>query len=55
MTWEEAYTSLKQMYKDLMFKQGWTLNEIDQFDVHFFSEVMDTQEPEKEVYLSQIW
>lgn len=36
----------------------WTLSEIDQLDVHFFYELMDTEEqssPEKEVYLSDVW
>lgn len=39
-------------------KREWTMAEIDQLDVHFFSELMDTEEPvpqEQEVYLSDIW
>ncbi|WP_026908956.1 hypothetical protein [Paucisalibacillus globulus] len=71
MTFEQAYTSLKQLYKNMMFpkietlpdgriikKREWTMAEIDQLDVHFFSELMDTEEPvpqEQEVYLSDIW
>lgn len=65
------YTSLKVLYKKLMFPKGnsagkWTLAEIDELDVHFFYELMDEfdlleehenkQVPqEKEVYLSEIW
>lgn len=35
----------------------WTMAEIDQLDVHFFNELMDTEEykDEPEVYLSQVW
>lgn len=44
---------------------NWTLSEIDSLDVHFFNEFMSEAEeldayieknqPEKEVYLSDIW
>lgn len=36
----------------------WTMNEIDQMDASFFSELMDTDEQtpqEKEIYLSDVW
>jgi len=36
----------------------WTLTEVDQLDVHFFYELVETEEvkpQEKEVYLSSIW
>lgn len=59
MTFKEAYTSLKSLYKKMMFPQQqahkWTLSEIDQLDVHFFQELMDVEEEEKEVYLSDVW
>ena len=60
MTFEEAYTSLKALYKKLMFPQQqytqkWTLAEIDQLDVHFFEELMSMDQIEKEVYLSEVW
>ncbi|ONK21230.1 hypothetical protein BLX87_23170 [Bacillus sp. VT-16-64] len=59
----EMYTSLKILYKNMMFPQNpdarkWTMTEIDQLDVHFFHDLMDfehQQPQEKEVYLSDIW
>lgn len=59
----EMYTSLKSLYKQMMFPSNpyvrqWTIAEIDQLDVHFFNELMseiDEQPQEKEVYLSEIW
>lgn len=66
MTAVELYTSLKSLYKSMMFPKNphmrkWTMAEIDQLDVHFFNELLDEFETlngpqeEKEVYLSQIW
>lgn len=67
MTWKEAYTSLKYLYKKLMFEEmKWTLSEIDSLDVHFFEELTSesieldefakNQKPqEKDQYLSDIW
>lgn len=67
VSFTEQYTSLKALYKSMMFPKGniqrWTMAEIDQLDVHFFYEIMDefeqleelSKEPEKEVYLSEIW
>lgn len=63
MTYLGMYTSLKFLYKSMMFPQQphapkWSLSEIDEMDVHFFSELMDSEEgpaPDKEVYLSDIW
>lgn len=66
MTWKEAYTSLKALYRKLMMDFKWTLSEIDSLDVHFFNEFMEESElldefiegqqpQEKEVYLSDIW
>lgn len=65
MTWKEAYTSLKALYRKLLLNFDWTLSEIDSLDVHFFNEIMSEAEeldayieknqPEKEVYLSEIW
>jgi len=60
VTWKESYTSLKQLYNNMMFPNNpngrqWTLTEIDQLDVHFFYEVINFEEPEKEVYLSDMW
>lgn len=62
-SWNEAYTSLKKFYKSLMFPNDpnarkWTLAEIDQLDVHFFFELIETEDPqlqEKDVYLADIW
>lgn len=63
MTAKELYTSLKSLYRQLMFpKNGaprWTMSEIDQMDVHFFYELLEELEhdktQEKEVYLSDVW
>lgn len=62
MTFEQAYTSLKQLYKSMMFPTNpnapkYSLTEIDSFDSHFFTELMNLDEPvqEEEVYLSDIW
>lgn len=64
-SWKEAYTSLLQLYKSLMFPKDphakkWTLAEIDQLDAHFFFDVLSVegvehQKHEKDVYLSDIW
>jgi len=35
-------------------KQGWTLPQIDEMDVHYFFELMDYQEGEQEVFIDQI-
>lgn len=63
MTAQELYTSLKQLYKNMMFpKQAeslkWTMTEIDQLDVHFFYDLLETEDAEpqeNEVYLSELW
>lgn len=63
MTFAEAYTSLKSLYKSLMFPknphaQRWTLDEIDQMDHLFFYELMEFEQDhpqEEEVYLSDVW
>lgn len=63
MTWQEAYTSLKQLYRNMMFPKQphapkWTMTEIDQLDVHFFNELMEVDDyapQDQEVYLSDIW
>jgi hypothetical protein len=61
VTFAEAYTSLKQMYKSLMFPKHehspkWTMADIDSVDVHFFNDLFDAKEPpQEEVYLSDIW
>lgn len=57
------YTSLKDLYKSLMFPQNphapkWTMSQIDEMDVHFFSDLLEDNQnkpAEKEVYLSDIW
>ena len=60
MTAAEAYTSLKQLYKDMMFpkKPGapkWTMAEIDQLDVHFFSELLEAKEPVVKRYINEVF
>lgn len=64
-SWQEAYTSLLQFYKSLMFpadpnKKKWTLDEIDRLDAHFFFDVLEVEDlkpkvEERDVYLSDIW
>lgn len=62
-SFQEQYISLKHFYRELMFPKNsntrkWTLAEIDQLDVHFFFELLETieeQPKEKDVYLSDIW
>lgn len=69
-TWGEAYTSLKLLYKKLLLDNPykWTLSQIDEMDVHFFEDLMDSLDEleelerlqehspkEKDVYLSDIW
>jgi hypothetical protein len=57
------YNSLKKLYKNMMFPNNsqahrWTLAQIDELDVHFFSELMteiNEKPPEQDVYLSDIW
>lgn len=66
MTAGELYTSLLSLYKNMMFPQNpdarqWTMDEIDNMDIHFFNElieheVSDEHKPrQKDVYLSDIW
>ncbi len=43
------------MFPDNPHVRQWTLTEIDQLDVHFFYEVINFEEPEEEVYLSEVW
>jgi len=43
------------MYKNLMEANKWTINQIDEMDAHFFFDMMDVEEQEKEVYLSDVW
>lgn len=36
----------------------WTMSQIDEMDVHFFYELMETEDitpQEQEVYLSEVW
>lgn len=46
------------MFPTNPYAPKWTMTEIDQLDVHFFNELMKTEEikpQEQEVYLSSIW
>ena len=60
MTFKEAYTSLLNLYKKLMFpdnpyKTGWTMSQIDEMDVHFFDEIFSVEVPEQKTYIDQVW
>ena len=60
MTFKEAYTSLLNLYKKLMFpespyKTGWTMSQIDEMDVHFFDEMFSVEAPQQKVYIDQVW
>jgi hypothetical protein len=62
VTFSEAYTSLKKLYRNLMFPKQpntpkWTMADLDSVDVHFFYDLFDVDETpqEEEVYLSDIW
>ncbi|MGD6781323.1 hypothetical protein ACQCT3_17975 [Sutcliffiella horikoshii] len=60
MTFTEMYTSLKELYRGLMFPKNphapkWTMSQIDEMDVHFFSDLLENKPAKKEVFLSDIW
>jgi hypothetical protein len=63
VTFSEMYTSLKRLYKNLIFPKHpnapkWTMAELDSVDVHFFYDLFDVEEKpqeEEEIYLSDIW
>ena len=54
------YTSLKKLYKSLMFPKvegmnALTMNEIDEMDSLFFYELMNEDDEEEGQYLSDVW
>ena len=64
MTREQARASLienaknvlsqtKSMYRDRL-KDGWTLGQIDEMDIHFYFSLY-AKEAEQKVYIDQIW
>jgi len=56
VTFEEAYTSLKSLYKKLMFAENrWSMKEIDEMDMHFFHELIKSEKEEQTVYIDQVW
>lgn len=55
MSWRDLYDSTKDLYRKMMFDNKWTITQIDEMDVHFFFEMLDVEEKEKEVYLSEFW
>lgn len=42
---------VKKMYKDLL-KSGWTLNQIDEMDIHFYFGLGNTEQ--EKVYIDEI-
>lgn len=61
MTFREMYTSLKRLYKQLMFPQSpnarkWSMNEVDELDIHFFSDLLSEQsKPEVKEYINDVF
>jgi len=58
-TAREMLTFIKQLYHARL-KDGWTLGQIDEMDIHFYLEVIkeeaDKQSENKEkVYIDQVW
>lgn len=47
---KDSLETLKALYKDLM-KHGWTLNDIDEMDIHFYFSLFKKEK----VYIDQIW
>jgi len=46
----------KKLYKETcrnLFKNGWTLNDIEEMDIHFYFDLLREDEPEK-VYIDEI-
>jgi hypothetical protein len=43
------------MFPKNPYAPKWTMSQVDEMDVHFFSDLLDNQSAEKEVYLSDIW
>lgn len=44
---------LKQLYKNKL-KDGWTLNDIDEMDIHFYFELLKEVTEDERVYIDQI-
>lgn len=44
---------MRKLYRKLL-KNGWTLNEIDEMDIHFFFDLYAEQEDDNKVYIDQI-
>lgn len=50
---EQKY--LKKIYRELIDKKGWTLNAVDEMDIHYFFELYREDEPTDEVvYIDEI-
>lgn len=50
---KEELKDLKKLYKKLL-KNGWTLNQIDEMDIHFYLELFNEKEAEEQVYIDQL-
>lgn len=61
MTFKEMFASLKRLYKQLMFPQNqyapkWKMNEIDELDIHFFSDLLSEQnKPKVKQYINDVF
>lgn len=66
MTAGELYTSLLSMYKGMMFpsnpdEKKWSMQEIDEMDIHFFNELLEHEpnnehkpKKQKDVYITDV-
>jgi len=44
---------IKKMYKQLL-KHGWTLNQIDEMDIHFYLDLFNETEENETVYIDEL-
>ncbi|WP_274854028.1 hypothetical protein [Bacillus methanolicus] len=44
---------IKKLYRNLL-KEGWTLNEIDEMDIHFYFELMEEETETKVGFIDQV-
>jgi len=50
---KQVLSQTKSMYRDRL-KDGWTLGQIDEMDIHFYFSLY-AKEVEQKVYIDQIW
>jgi methionine synthase II (cobalamin-independent) len=50
---KEKMKYIKKMYKQLL-KHGWTLNQIDEMDIHFYLDLFNETEENETVYIDEL-